>query len=76
MREMQGSDGGYYSSIDADSHGEEGRFYVWQREQALEQLSQPEFDAFAARYGLDERRTSSIAPGTCTSPGRWTRWQR
>ena len=38
MREMQGGDGGYFSSIDADSEGEEGRFYVWQRDEVGAQL--------------------------------------
>ncbi len=53
MREMQASEGGYFSSIDADSQGEEGRFYVWEREQVAKQLGETEFAAFAARYGLD-----------------------
>jgi uncharacterized protein YyaL (SSP411 family) len=52
-REMQGSEGGYFSSIDADSEGKEGRFYVWQRDEVAQQLSTDEFAAFAARYGLD-----------------------
>jgi len=53
MREMQAPAGGYYSSLDADSEGEEGRFYVWDREQVAELLSEPEYDLFAQRFGLD-----------------------
>src|SRR5690606_12171479 len=33
MREMQSAEGGYYASLDADSEHEEGRFYVWQRDE-------------------------------------------
>lgn len=32
-REMESASGGYYASLDADTEGEEGRYYVWQPEQ-------------------------------------------
>ena len=54
MREMQDPEGGYYSSLDADTEGEEGRFYVWTRDQVREALSEEEFIAFAAHYGLND----------------------
>jgi uncharacterized protein YyaL (SSP411 family) len=53
MREMQSPEGGYYSSLDADSEGEEGRYYVWSREEVLALLDQDEYAVFAPRYGLD-----------------------
>ncbi|HSW26160.1 MAG TPA: thioredoxin domain-containing protein [Burkholderiaceae bacterium] len=53
MREMQSSDGGYCSSLDADSDGEEGRYYVWQRDEVAQALDADQVAAFAAHYGLD-----------------------
>ncbi len=53
MREMQSPDGGYYSSLDADSEHEEGKFYVWSREQAQQLLTEKEYLAFSSRFGLD-----------------------
>jgi uncharacterized protein YyaL (SSP411 family) len=53
MREMQSPEGGYYSTLDADSEGEEGRFYVWTPDAARALLSDDEYEAVALRYGLD-----------------------
>ena len=54
MREMQGPEGGYYSSLDADSEGEEGKFYVWTRDQLRDIVTENEFIALATHYGLND----------------------
>jgi uncharacterized protein YyaL (SSP411 family) len=53
IREMQSPEGGYYSSLDADSEHEEGKFYVWSREEVQSLLTNDEYLAFSSRYGLD-----------------------
>lgn len=51
--EMQSADGGYYSSLDADSEGEEGRFYVWRRDDIHGLLDDQQWQVMTMRYGLD-----------------------
>ena len=53
MREMQSPEGGYYSSLDADSEGEEGKFYVWEPEEVRGLLGEEDYPVFAARFGLE-----------------------
>jgi hypothetical protein len=53
MREMQSPEGGYYSSLDADSEGEEGKFYVWTREELHAVLTPGEWAVAIPHYGFD-----------------------
>ena len=48
-REMTNEEGGFYSSYDADSEGEEGKYYVWSAEE-IEQALGEEADLFAQYY--------------------------
>ncbi len=53
MREMQSPLGGYYASLDADSDGGEGRYYLWTPAEVVALLEPEEYRVFAPRYGLD-----------------------
>ncbi|HEU5282509.1 MAG TPA: thioredoxin domain-containing protein [Burkholderiales bacterium] len=53
MREMQAPEGGYYSSLDADSEHVEGKFYVWSHEQVSGLLDEQEYAVASAVFGLD-----------------------
>jgi uncharacterized protein len=52
-REMLGGDGALFSSLDADSEGEEGKFYVWSADEVQSLLGADEFALAAMHYGLD-----------------------
>ena len=51
LREMTHPEGGFYSSLDADSEGEEGKFYVWTQDE-IQSILGPDFDFFKAAYGI------------------------
>jgi uncharacterized protein YyaL (SSP411 family) len=53
-RELTHPAGGFYSSLDADSEGEEGKFYVWTLQEIREVLGE-ESEFFEAVYGVTER---------------------
>jgi uncharacterized protein YyaL (SSP411 family) len=52
-REMAAPGGGYHAALDADSEGEEGRFYVWQRDEARHALSDAEWAVAEPVWGFD-----------------------
>ena len=54
VREMTSPEGGFYSTQDADSEGEEGKFFVWTPAEIRDLLG-AEADAFMAAYGVTER---------------------
>jgi uncharacterized protein len=53
LRDMRSPQGGFYSSLDADSEGHEGKFYVWTVSEVQARLTAQEFAAFSRRFGLD-----------------------
>lgn len=56
-RELTAPDGGFFSALDADSEGEEGKFYVWTTDD-LQQYLRAEADDFADAFD-------------CTEAGNW-----
>jgi uncharacterized protein len=62
LREMRGPEGGFQSALDADSEGEEGRFYVWTPDEIR--------DALEAE-GLGERAEEAITYLGVTEEGNF-----
>ena len=53
--EMQSNDGGYYSTIDADSENKEGKFYVWSDDQIKKILTSKELEVFKKIFVVYDR---------------------
>lgn len=53
-RELTDPSGGFYSSLDADSEGEEGKFYVWTQDEIEESL-QDDAEVFKFYFGITHR---------------------
>ncbi|MEO6706481.1 MAG: thioredoxin domain-containing protein [Ginsengibacter sp.] len=53
QKELTSSDGGFYSSLDADSEGEEGKYYVWTYEEIIEILGE-DAPFYSTYYGITE----------------------
>jgi uncharacterized protein YyaL (SSP411 family) len=54
LREMTGPEGGFYSALDADSEGVEGKFYVWTVDELRDVLG-PDADVALAWFGATEQ---------------------
>jgi uncharacterized protein YyaL (SSP411 family) len=53
LADMQADNGGFFSTRDADSEGEEGLYYLWTPEQ-VQNLIGDDYAIFASRFGLDK----------------------
>lgn len=54
LREMAAPGGGFYSATDADSEGEEGKFFVWTLSELRNALPNDEFQAVVTYYGVTD----------------------
>ncbi len=52
MRDMTSEEGGFYSAEDADSEGEEGKFYVWEEEEIVEVLGKEDAELIIGTFNV------------------------
>ncbi len=55
LEHMKDGEGAFYSSMDADSEGEEGKFYLFEKEELLSLLGEERGEEFAKFYGVEEK---------------------
>lgn len=79
LREMTAPQGGYYSALDADSAGGEGRYYLWTPAEVRKVLNANDATYSIRHYGLSESgnfeaATFSICPSPWSAPtaNDWT----
>ena len=55
LRELASPEGGFFSAQDADSEGEEGKYYLFTPAELKSLLGEEDGKAFCAHYGITER---------------------
>lgn len=76
LREMTAPEGGFYSSQDADSEGEEGAFYTWRRAEVMALLGDDEGELFCRYFDVSaagnfEGRNVLHTPRPAALVARW-----
>lgn len=54
LRDMTSKEGGFYSAEDADSEGEEGKFYTWKKEEIMKVLGDADGEKYCALYDITD----------------------
>src|SRR5205814_3344196 len=65
-KELMNPDGGFYSALDADSEGEEGKFYTWQYEE-IRKLSGNDAEIFCEFFDITEKGNLPAEPAQASA---------
>ncbi len=77
LSEMTSPEGGFYSAEDADSDGEEGRFYVFTPDEIIQALGEPQGSAFNECFGItasgnfEGKSIPNLLHGNASAPERF-----
>jgi uncharacterized protein YyaL (SSP411 family) len=76
LREMRGPEGGFYSALDADSEGEEGRFYVWSLDELNKLVGEDAARWFEATARGNFEGRNILVRGSEDDPSELADWRR
>lgn len=55
LRDMRSSQGGFYSALDAETDGEEGKFYIFEKNEIIKLLGKEYGDFFCEHYDITDK---------------------